>query len=133
MAAEQAKRKGTSASRPSARKAAALRSIAGTRHADEATDAILHHRTRLGIVSALAGVDALTFVELRELLGTTDGNLSVHARKLEEAGLVSCRKSFSERRPRTDYRLSAAGLATLKRYLNHMEAVIATTRSALGR
>jgi DNA-binding transcriptional ArsR family regulator len=96
-------------------------------------DAVLHHRMRLGMVSALAGTSALTFVELRALLQTTDGNLSVHARKLEDAGYVSCWKSFSNRRPRTEYRLAAAGRRALERYLDHMEAVIDATRRTLDR
>ena len=96
-------------------------------------DELLHHRIRLGIVSALAGTDALSFVELRSLLGTTDGNLSVHARKLEDAGYVRCIKSFAERRPRTDYRLTDAGRRALSRYLDHMQAVIAATRTTLDR
>jgi DNA-binding transcriptional ArsR family regulator len=96
-------------------------------------DVLLHHRMRLGIVSALAGTDALTFVELRELLATTDGNLSVHARKLEDAGYISCAKSFAERRPRTEYRLAPAGRRALERYLAHMEALIAVARHSLKR
>ena len=96
-------------------------------------DELLHHRIRLGIVSALAGTDALSFVELRALLATTDGNLSVHARKLEDAGYVRCFKSFAERRPRTDYRLTDAGRRALGRYLDHMQAVIAATRTTLDR
>jgi DNA-binding MarR family transcriptional regulator len=99
----------------------------------ETMDEVLHHRLRLGIASALAGAGAMTFVELRDLLKATDGNLSVHARKLEEAGLVSCTKSYADRRPRTDYRLTAAGHRALRRYLDHMEALIASARSALGR
>jgi DNA-binding MarR family transcriptional regulator len=94
---------------------------------------VLHHRLRLGIASALAGAGAMTFVELRDLLKTSDGNLSVHARKLEEAGLVACAKSFADRRPRTDYRLTVAGHRALRRYLDHMEALIASARSALQR
>jgi DNA-binding MarR family transcriptional regulator len=88
---------------------------------------------RLGMVSALAGTGALTFVELRALLKTTDGNLSVHARKLEDAGYVSCWKSFADRRPRTEYRLAPAGRRALERYLDHMEAVIEATRHTLDR
>ena len=96
-------------------------------------DGLLHHRMRLGIVSALAGTDALTFVELRELLETTDGNLSVHARRLEDAGYIACAKSFAERRPRTEYRLAPAGRRALERYLAHMEALIAVARHSLQR
>ncbi|HUO80177.1 MAG TPA: transcriptional regulator [Steroidobacteraceae bacterium] len=104
---------------------------AGAEAADP--DALLHHRLRLGIVSALAGTEALTFVELRELLETTDGNLSVHARRLEDAGYIGCAKSFADRRPRTEYRLAPAGRRALERYLAHMEALIVATRSALAR
>jgi len=83
---------------------------------------------RLGIVSALAGSERLTFNELKAMLETTDGNLSVHARKLEEAGYVVCEKSFAGRTPRTEYTLTAAGRKALVRYLEHMEAVIAAAR-----
>ena len=132
--AEHARRRGPPSGRPLAPKGEGLlRVIATAKDAEAGPARVLHHRTRLGIVSALAGVDALTFVELRNLLQTTDGNLSVHARKLEEAGLVSCTKSFAERRSRSDYRLTAAGQRTLLRYLAHMEALIAATRSALKR
>ena len=89
-----------------------------------ALDALIHHRIRLGIVSALAGADSLSFGEIKALLKVTDGNLSVHARKLEDAQYVECRKSFDERRPRTDYRLAPLGRKALQRYLNHMEATI---------
>jgi DNA-binding MarR family transcriptional regulator len=83
---------------------------------------------RLGIVSALAVNDSLTFNELKALLKTTDGNLSVHARKLEEAAYIACSKSFDGRLPKTEYRLTAAGRRALERYLNHMEALIRATR-----
>ncbi len=91
-------------------------------------DRLIHERMRLAIVSALAVNDALTFNELKRLLETTDGNLSVHARKLEEAGYEHCTKSFEGRVPRTEYRLSAAGRRALERYLEHMEALIRSTR-----
>ena len=91
-------------------------------------DRIIHERVRLAIVSALAVNDTLTFNELKGLLGTTDGNLSVHARKLEEAGYVACQKSFEGRVPRTDFRLTLAGRQALERYLAHMEGLIRTTR-----
>jgi len=91
-------------------------------------DRLIHERVRLGIVSALAVNDALTFNELKGLLKTTDGNLSVHARKLEEAQYISCSKSFAGRIPKTEYRLTAAGRRALERYLDHMEALIRTTR-----
>jgi DNA-binding transcriptional ArsR family regulator len=92
-------------------------------------DQLIHERVRLGIVSALAVNDSLSFSELKELLSTTDGNLSVHARKLEDAGYVTCTKSFEGRVPRTDYRISAAGRRALARYLDHMEALIRATRA----
>src|SRR5579871_5235415 len=85
-------------------------------------DRLIHERLRLGILSALSVNESLTFNELKKLLDTTDGNLSVHARKLEEAGYINCAKSFEGRMPRTDYRLTAAGKRALERYLDHMEA-----------
>ena len=91
-------------------------------------DRLIHERTRLGIISALAVNDSLTFSELKELLGATDGNVSVHARKLEDAGYVACTKSFSGRVPKTEYRLTAAGRKALEKYLSHMEALIRATR-----
>jgi DNA-binding MarR family transcriptional regulator len=83
---------------------------------------------RLGLVSALAVNDSLTFSDLKRLLATTDGNLSVHARKLEDAGYIACAKSFDKRMPRTDYRLTPSGRRALERYLAHMEALIQATR-----
>lgn len=91
-------------------------------------DRLIHERMRLGIVSALAVNRSLTFNELKTLLKTTDGNLSVHARKLEEAGYIVCTKSFEGRLPKTEYRLAAAGRRALERYLDHMEALIRATR-----
>jgi DNA-binding HxlR family transcriptional regulator len=91
-------------------------------------DRIIHERMRLAIVSTLAVSDSLSFNELKRLLETTDGNLSVHARKLEEAGYIVCRKSFEGRMPRTEYRLSEDGRRALQRYLAHMEALIHRTR-----
>jgi len=93
-------------------------------------DRLIHERIRLGIVSALAVNRSLTFNELKALLKTTDGNLSVHARKLEEANYIVCTKSFDGRLPKTEYRLAAAGKKALERYLNHMEALIRATREA---
>jgi DNA-binding MarR family transcriptional regulator len=95
-------------------------------------DRVIHERIRLGIISALAVNDALTFNELKHLLGTTDGNLSVHARKLEQADYVACVKSFEGRVPRTQFRITAAGRRALDRYLAHMEAIIKATRVAKG-
>jgi DNA-binding HxlR family transcriptional regulator len=91
-------------------------------------DRLIHERVRLGIVSALAVNRSLTFNELKAMLKTTDGNLSVHARKLEEADYIVCTKSFDGRLPKTEYRLTAAGRRALERYLNHMEALIRATR-----
>ncbi|HEX4823668.1 MAG TPA: transcriptional regulator [Candidatus Polarisedimenticolaceae bacterium] len=91
-------------------------------------DRTIHERLRLAIVSALAVNDAMTFRDLKALLGTTDGNLSVHARKLEDAGYVQCEKGFDGRLPRTQYRLTAAGRRALEKYLAHMEALIRATR-----
>jgi DNA-binding HxlR family transcriptional regulator len=93
-----------------------------------ALDRLIHERLRLGIVSALAVNNSMSFNDLKTLLGTTDGNLSVHARKLEDAGYVVCNKSFRSRIPRTEYRLTAAGRRALERYLDHMEALIRATR-----
>src|ERR1019366_9574980 len=87
-------------------------------------DRLIHERMRLGIVSALAANESLTFNELKKLLKTTDGNLSVHARKLEEANYIACTKSFEGRMPKTEYRLTEAGRKALEKYLNHMEALI---------
>ena len=98
-----------------------------------ALDALIHHRMRLGIVSALAAEESLTFNELKALLRTTDGNLSVHARKLEDAQYVTVTKRFEDRRPRTEYRLTASGRKALQRYLDHMEALIRATRDTLQR
>ncbi len=95
-------------------------------------DRLIHERIRLGIVSALAVNRSLTFNELKALLKTTDGNLSVHARKLEEANYIVCTKSFDGRLPKTEYRLAAAGRRALERYLNHMEALIRATRERLS-
>jgi DNA-binding transcriptional ArsR family regulator len=91
-------------------------------------DRVIHERTRLAMVSALAVNTSLTFNELKELLRVTDGNLSVHARKLEDAGYIACAKSFAGRVPKTEYRLLAAGRRALEKYLDHMEALIRATR-----
>jgi DNA-binding transcriptional ArsR family regulator len=91
-------------------------------------DRLIHERIRLGIVSALAVNESLTFSELKALLDTTDGNLSVHARKLEQAEYIACVKSFEGRMPKSAYRLTASGRRSLDHYLNHMEALIRATR-----
>lgn len=100
------------------------------RHPLDKLDRVIHERMRLSIVSALAANQSLTFKELKDLLGMSDGNLSVHARKLEETGYVACTKSFFDRVPRTEYRLTAAGRRALERYLDHMEALIHATRES---
>jgi len=94
----------------------------------EQLDKIIHDRTRLGIVSALAANEKLSFTELRNLLNTTDGNISVHARKLEDAGYLVCEKSFKGRTPLTEYSITTDGRAALGKYLDHMEALIAAMR-----
>jgi DNA-binding HxlR family transcriptional regulator len=92
-------------------------------------DRLIHERIRLGIISALAANSSLSFNDLKRLLKTTDGNLSVHARKLEDAGYIACAKSFEGRMPRTEYTLTAPGRKALEKYLNHMEALIHAMRT----
>ena len=94
----------------------------------EQPDRLIHERIRLGIMSALAANESLSFVEIRRILQTTDGNVSVHARKLEEGGYIRCTKSFDDRVPRTEYSLTAAGRRALDKYLDHMEALIRAVR-----
>ena len=91
-------------------------------------DRLIHERMRLGIVSALAVTEPLSFNDLKKLMKTTDGNLSVHARRLEDADYIACTKSFEGRVPRTEYRLTATGRRALERYLDHMESIIRATR-----
>ena len=110
-----------------ARDEARVAAKAPSRSAPE-LDRVIHERVRLGIVSALAASETLTFLELKRLLGASDGNLSVHARRLEEAGYVSCTKSFEGRVPKTDLRLTAEGRRALRALLSHLEAVIAHAR-----
>ena len=107
--------RGTTVKRPAPRKSGEL-------------DRLIHERLRLGIVSALAVNDSLTFNDLKRVMHTTDGNLSVHARKLEDAKYITCTKSFEGRVPKTEYKLTAAGRRALERYLDHMEALIRATR-----
>ena len=92
-------------------------------------DRLIHERLRLGIISALAANESLTFSDLKKLMNTTDGNLSVHARKLEEAGYISCAKFFEGRLPKTEYKLTAAGRSALEKYLSHMESLIKQMRN----
>jgi DNA-binding MarR family transcriptional regulator len=93
-----------------------------------ALDRLIHERIRLGILSALAATDAVSFNDLKKLLETTDGNLSVHARKLEEANYIACTKSFENRVPKTEYSITPAGRRAFERYLDHMEALIRAAR-----
>jgi DNA-binding transcriptional ArsR family regulator len=112
--------------------AAAPREIRNARAAAVAPglDRLIHERMRLGIVSALAANESLTFSDLKSLVESTDGNLSVHARKLEDAGYISCTKSFEGRVPKTEYRITTAGRRALESYLNHMETLIQQMRNS---
>lgn len=116
--------------RAAAKREQRLRGIAGYVADTESGDfdRLIYERVRLGIMSALAVSDVLSFSQLRALLDTTDGNLSAHARKLEEAGYITCIKSFAGRKPRTDYKLSSRGRKVFTRYLDHMEALIRAAR-----
>lgn len=113
------------------RKNVALKNTSGPRPVEKAAsrvsesfDKIIHERMRLGIISALAANDKLSFIDLKNLLNTSDGNISVHARKLEDAGYLTCEKSFNGRMPLTEYSITASGRAALGKYLDHMEALI---------
>jgi len=108
--------------------APALAPVLGGEPVPAALDKLIHDRVRLGIISALAVNDRLSFTDLRDLLALTDGNLSVHARKLEDGGYVTCTKGFDGRVPKSEFRLTAAGKRALERYLGHMEALIEATR-----
>ncbi len=101
--------------------------------AGEGVDQLIHERKRLGIVSALAANSSLTFGELKEILGMSDGNLSVHARKLENAKYIKVTKGFADRKPRTEYELTPRGRKALESYLIKMEAILGKARDALGR
>lgn len=106
-----------------------MTSIDGAVERTTELDRLIHERLRLGIISALAVNRKISFTELKELLSTSDGNLSVHARKLEEAGYIDCDKTFRGRVPHTEYRITAKGRRALASYLDHMEALIAATRA----
>ena len=109
--------------------AGGLREVPGGGRRDPAAwDRLIHERMRLAIVSALAVNDSLSFNQLKAMLGTTDGNLSVHARRLEEAGYIACTKTFQGRLPRTEFKLLAEGRGALERYLDHMESLIHAVR-----
>ncbi len=107
--------------------ARALQALQAAERAPE-LDNLIHERVRLGIVSALAANESLTFSALKELLKTTDGNVSVHTRKLEDAGYINCTKSFEGRVPKTEYQLTEIGRQALEQYLDHMEALIHAAR-----
>ncbi len=98
-------------------------------HPAPGLDRLIHERLRLGIVSALAANESMTFNDLKSLMNTTDGNLSVHARKLEDAGYIAVTKSFEDRLPKTEYKLTAAGQRALESYLSHMETIIGQMRN----
>jgi DNA-binding MarR family transcriptional regulator len=99
----------------------------------DSLDRLIHERIRLGIVSALAAEDGMTFADLKSVLGASDGNLSVHARKLEEAGYIRVLKGFEDRKPKTEYRLTAKGRRALEEYLDRMETILSEARDALER
>ena len=128
MARSNAVRKGASAAGPTGGKAPLASVVGGRASLAPDLDKVIHERVRLAIVSALAVNPSLSFNELKSLLTITDGNLSVHARKLEDAGYIDCQKSFAGRVPRTEYLLTAAGRRALERYLAHMEALIRMAR-----
>lgn len=111
-------------------KAIVIKSKAKEKKTESATDLdrLIHERTRLALVSALAAETMLTFNDLKSILSISDGNLSAHARKLEDAGYIDCSKSFDGRVPRTEYRLSPAGRAALQKYIGHMEALISAVK-----
>jgi DNA-binding transcriptional ArsR family regulator len=113
-------------------KKAALKSIGAdkVRHPAPNLDRMIHERMRLGIVSALAANESLTFNDLKSLMDTTDGNLSVHARKLEEGGYIACIKSFEGRLPKTEYKITATGRRALENYVSHMETIIKQMRQS---
>lgn len=129
MAKQQASKKESTAGSAAPKKGDVYRVFRGRPSGDGAAeDRLIHQRTRLAIVSMLAVNDSLTFNELKEMLDATDGNLSVHARKLEEGDYVACKKSFRGRVPRTEYRITTRGRRALERYLDHMESLIQAVR-----
>lgn len=130
MARQSAPKHSTQKKRESA--ASSLQDVRGARakHLAPSLDRLIHERMRLGIVSALAANESLTFNDLKGLMNTTDGNLSVHARKLEEGGYIVCTKSFEGRTPKTEYKLTASGKRALENYLSHMETLIHQMRNS---
>jgi len=126
--------KSSALKRPTQKKqseSASLRGVSGAKakSAAPSLDRIIHERLRLGIISALAANESLTFNDLKSLMSTTDGNLSVHARKLEDAGYISCTKFFEGRLPKTEYRLTTLGRSALENYIKHMEKLIHQMRT----
>lgn len=111
-----------------ARRPSSTPNLAPAREAATELDRLIHEPARLGIVSALAAAESLSFNDLKQALSLTDGNLAVHTRKLETAGYVDCEKSFRGRKPHTTYRLTARGRRALERYVAHMEAIVAAAR-----
>ena len=109
--------------------AAAETQVVEARHPAHSLDRLIHERMRLGIISALAANESLTFNDLKNLMHTTDGNLSVHARKLEDGGYIACTKSFEGRLPKTEYKLTTAGKRALENYVSHMETLIKQVRN----
>ena len=131
MAGRASSRQSSVSSRQSSRESRASSpepKAAGPEKRATSLDRVIHERMRLAIASALAVNDSLTFNDLKRLLETTDGNLSVHARKLEDAGYISCEKSFENRMPKTEYRLTAAGRRAFEKYIAHMESLIKAVR-----
>ena len=129
MARQSALKQATQKKREAA--APGLQDVRGAkaRHPAPALDRLIHERMRLGIVSALAANESLTFNDLKSLMNTTDGNLSVHARKLEDGGYIACTKTFEGRLPKTEYKLTAAGKRAIENYLSHMETLIQQMRN----
>ncbi len=127
-----AARRSESAARAPAKASAKLVPVPGSAQTsdDSRFDRLVYERVRLGLMSALAVNERLTFNELKSLFDVSDGNLSAHARKLEEAGYLECTKSFEGRRPKSEYRITPTGRKALHRYLEHIEAVIKATRRA---
>lgn len=128
MAAESARSRDIAASHPDGGEDDVPARLVGEPANPVELDRLIHGRVRLGIVSALAVNESLSFTELKDLLDTSDGNLSVHARRLEEAGYLRCTKSFADRVPHTEYQLTEAGRGALEKYLDHMEALIERVR-----
>ena len=112
----------------SRKKPVLVESVAASANVSNDLDKVIHERMRLGIISALAANKKLSFSELKKLLNTTDGNISVHARKLEDAGYLVCEKSFKGRKPLTEYKITKNGKSALKKYLDHMEALISAMK-----